>query len=192
MNPTAQEDIVRNRVQPVVVSLVLIGLVLPACGGSDKKGAACEEADKYMDEDCQVYPREYLTCGSGQACEANCALDAPCEAFLCGGEASCVDAENEYWACVDGCYDGCSDTTTCEECFQCAVTGACKGVHDACADDATCVTLEGCIGDCSPTDTTCISACATDYPEGLDLYEEYAECVNCNSCPTQCDDPYCY
>jgi hypothetical protein len=96
----------------------------------------------------------------------------------CGG---CGNSCNGK-ACVNG---SCTTSTTgsCSSCETTANSGTCASSYEECTGD--CQSLFSCVGACAG-DTTCMSDCYSEYPNGQSAFESYYECICTSACSSQC------
>jgi hypothetical protein len=80
----------------------------------------------------------------------------------------------------------CDGTTSCEKCVNCTVGIVCADQWNQCAALQPCLDLMYCLASCQ-NQTPCIEKCTATYPEGLDLYNQTAQCVICQACITDCN-----
>ncbi|APR76688.1 Hypothetical protein A7982_02035 [Minicystis rosea] len=85
------------------------------------------------------------------------------------------------------CQDADQDTTN--DCFTCALFGACTDQYNACKGDQDCIALNTCFNGCGQNDSTCLSGCAQQHPTGYQLYQALVTCAVCQECPVDCDGP---
>ncbi len=84
----------------------------------------------------------------------------------------------------------CDDTTDCETCFSCAAIDGCAFEAQQCASNMDCSALIDCSNTCAEFAASqeeydlCFEDCAAIYPEGIDLFYDYALCAEneCSMC----------
>jgi hypothetical protein len=83
----------------------------------------------------------------------------------------------------------CGGQTASDDCGSC-LNVECCGVQLACANDGSCPQLVTCADACAQTTsgdalTSCLDSCASDYPSGVDDYDDYLGCLT-TSCSKAC------
>ena len=81
----------------------------------------------------------------------------------------------------------CDNTGTCATCRTCAISAECSSVYDTCVNDSDCLDYNACIEPCTSGDDACFDACASLYPFGEQEFFEYAFCLICTACYTDCE-----
>jgi hypothetical protein len=80
----------------------------------------------------------------------------------------------------------CDQTTSCEKCVSCTVGTVCAEQWAKCASVQPCMDLMYCLASCQ-NEQGCIEKCQAVYPDGLDIYNETAQCVVCQACINDCN-----
>jgi hypothetical protein len=81
----------------------------------------------------------------------------------------------------------CDGTGECATCRTCAVAGECAKQFDTCSGDQECLDYNACIEPCATGDDACFDACSAQYPFGEQEFFEYAFCLICTACYTDCE-----
>jgi hypothetical protein len=79
----------------------------------------------------------------------------------------------------------CDNQGDCGFCVECSTNGACNGLWTKCLALPDCEGLLNCLPGCQ--DQACFNKCLETFPDGLDLYNETAICLVCQSCFNDCD-----
>lgn len=80
----------------------------------------------------------------------------------------------------------CDGTASCEKCVNCTVGVVCAEQWEKCASVAPCMELVYCLASCHDAQG-CIDKCLDAFPEGIDVYNETANCVICQACFNDCN-----
>ncbi len=81
----------------------------------------------------------------------------------------------------------CDNSGECATCRTCAITAECASQYDTCTNDNDCLDYNDCIGPCTSDDDACYETCGAQYPFGEQEFFEYAFCLICNACYTDCE-----
>lgn len=92
--------------------------------------------------------------------------------------------------CTGGqtCASGKCTTGTTADCTSCetqADSSTCTTAYDSCESDSQCTAYASCDSGCSG-DPTCLSNCASQYPNGYSEYQSYKTCICQVACTSQC------
>ena len=79
----------------------------------------------------------------------------------------------------------CDGTMSCAQCVNCTVGLVCADQWAKCAAVQPCMDLVYCLASCQ-NEQLCIDKCLAAYPQGVDLYNETAQCVICDACANDC------
>jgi hypothetical protein len=150
------------------------GVIDPSIGETCDPPASCQPIC------CPCGPMDacvrYEVLGSGNTCNVRCEQTpiTTCEADGC---------------CVSTCADDpdclCDAAPICDDCFQCAVAGACAPAVAACESSPACIDLVNCLQGCA--DEACADMCkAASTPEAVDQYIAWFSCALCDECPNAC------
>ena len=67
------------------------------------------------------------------------------------------------------------------------MTTTCASQMAACQASADCMSFVDCMSACAPNDDVCLNGCASSYPNGVQLYSDFAYCIVCTACYGDCD-----
>ncbi|MDI1477369.1 hypothetical protein [Polyangium sp. y55x31] len=73
----------------------------------------------------------------------------------------------------------------CQFCIECSTNSICNGLWTKCLATPSCDGLLNCLPTCQ--DQLCFDKCLETFPDGIELYNETAICLVCQSCFNDCD-----
>ena len=79
----------------------------------------------------------------------------------------------------------CDNQGECGVCIDCSINSACSELWSKCLATPSCEGLLNCLPNCQ--DQLCTDKCIEAFPDGIELYNETAICLVCQSCYNDCD-----